>query len=185
MLQGRVDLPLTELGRRQARAAAAVLPSGATVVTSPLRRAVETAELMVGESEFADVGIIVDDRWVELDYGSYDGSPLDSVPADIWDRWRTNLDFVAPGGESLRTCGARVRAACVALSAEPREPTASVVVVSHVSPIKAAVAWALGVDDSASWRMFLDVAAVCRVTVGPRGPALSSFNERAHLARLG
>jgi broad specificity phosphatase PhoE len=55
---------------------------------------------------------------------------------------------------------------------------ADVVVVSHVSPIKAAIAWALGVGDEVSWRMFLDVAALCRVRLGPRGPSLTSYGER-------
>ena len=49
--------------------------------------------------------------------------------------------------------------------------------VSHVSPIKAAVAWALGVGDEVAWRMFLDDAAVCRIDT--RGPVLrlTAFNQ--------
>ena len=186
LLQGRVDLPLTELGRRQARAAASVLSPGAAIVTSPLRRARETAEVMV-EAAVAlglTVGdVTVDERWIELDYGSFDGRPLDEVPGDVWDRWRSDLDFAAPAGESLRQCGARVRVACEDLAGAGADRT--VVVVSHVSPIKAAVAWALGVSDATSWRMLLDVAAVCRVGVGPRGPSLQSFNDRTHLAGVG
>ena len=50
-------------------------------------------------------------------------------------------------------------------------------VVSHVSPIKAAVAWAIGGDVMMSWRMQLDQAAVCRIGVGPNGAMLRSFNE--------
>ena len=62
---------------------------------------------------------------------------------------------------------------------------ADVVVVSHVSPIKAAVAWCLGAADETAWRMFLDVAAVSRLSVGPRGPSLHSYNERHHLTAAG
>jgi len=55
---------------------------------------------------------------------------------------------------------------------------ADVVIVSHVSPIKAAVAWALGGDIAMSFRCHLDQAAVCRVVVGAGGaPVLRSFNE--------
>lgn len=186
LLQGHVDLPLTELGRRQAAAAAAAVPAGARVVCSPLRRAVETAELLAVAMTVARPPIEVDERWIELDYGEYDGRPLGEVPAEVWDRWRTDPDFAPPGGESLRSCGRRVREACEDLAAGGAGPDApDVVVVSHVSPIKAAVAWALGVDDTTAWRMFLDVAAVCRLGAGPRGPSLLSFNDRAHLGLAG
>ncbi|HEX5267455.1 MAG TPA: histidine phosphatase family protein [Acidimicrobiales bacterium] len=192
LLQGRVDLPLTELGRRQAEAAAGVVPPGARIVSSPLRRAVQTAQILAaagGGSEGrgpVDAAISVDDRWVELDYGEYDGRPLGDVPGEVWDRWRTDADFAPPCGESLRACGRRVREACEEIGAGLRSADApAVVVVSHVSPIKAAVAWALGVEDTTAWRMFLDVAGVCRLSIGPRGPSLQSFNDRHHLTAAG
>ena len=54
--------------------------------------------------------------------------------------------------------------------------------MSHVSPIKAAVCWALGTDETACWRMHLGVAALTRVGVRPDGGAvLLSYNETAHL----
>ncbi|HET6810728.1 MAG TPA: histidine phosphatase family protein [Acidimicrobiales bacterium] len=193
LLQGRVDLPLTDLGRRQAEAAAGVVPPGARIVSSPLRRAVQTAEVLAaasaGDPEGSDrpeQAISVDDRWVELDYGQYDGRPIGDVPGEVWDRWRTDVDFAPPGGESLAECGRRVREACQDIAAAMRSPDAPVVVVvSHVSPIKAAVAWALGVEDTTAWRMFLDVAGVCRLSIGPRGPSLHSFNDRHHLTSAG
>jgi probable phosphoglycerate mutase len=59
-----------------------------------------------------------------------------------------------------------------------------VVAVSHVSPIKVAVCWALDVDETATWRMFLGLASITRIGCG-RGdvPQLLSFNETAHLTR--
>ena len=60
--------------------------------------------------------------------------------------------------------------------------TGDVVVVSHVSPIKAGVAWALGTGDEIAWRMFVALASVTRIAVSDRGPLLRSFNEVAHLA---
>jgi broad specificity phosphatase PhoE len=53
-----------------------------------------------------------------------------------------------------------------------------IVVVSHVSPIKAAVTWALGVGDEVGWRMFLSDAAVCRIDTSGSVPLLRAFNER-------
>ena len=53
--------------------------------------------------------------------------------------------------------------------------------VSHVSPIKAAAAWALGVDGTVAWRMFLGLASITRVGRGRTSPVLLSFNETGHL----
>ena len=176
-LQGRIDAPLTPLGERQAAAVAAAVGPVSRVVSSPLLRARSTA------AAFGVGGAVeVDERWIELDYGSWDGAVLATMDQAEWGRWRADPSFAPPGGESLVALAERVHAACDALVDEARE--ADVVVVSHVSPIKAAVAWALGVGPETSWRMFLGVAAVCRIAVGPRGPSLTSYNDVTHLASV-
>ena len=181
LLQGHADRPLNDLGRAQAGACAAALASvvanGATVVSSPLIRAQQTAAI-IGNGRPVEV----QPEWIELNYGKYDLRPTAEIPADVWKSWRTSLAFAPPDGESIGALGERVRRACVALAERAR--IGDVVVVSHVSPIKAAVAWALGVGDETSWRMRLDQATITRVTVGPQGPALVSFNETGHLASL-
>lgn len=174
-LLGRADPALTALGRRQAEAAGTAVGRAARVVSSPLRRARETAAAF-------GVPVEIDERWIELDYGDYDERPLAEVPQDLWRRWREDPGHRPPNGESLRAVGARVRLACEELAQQAGE--ADVVVVSHVSPIKAAVAWALGVGDEVAWRMYLDVAAVSRIAIGPFGPSLRAFNERHHLAGI-
>ena len=168
LLQGRVDLPLSDLGRRQAAALATIVPADARVVASPLLRARETAAAFGRDVE-------VDARWVELDYGELDGRPIGDVPPEVWTAWRADPHFVPPGGESLVTLGTRVRGACEELLDEARRR--DVVVVSHVSPIKAAIGWALGVGDEVGWRLFVQVASITRIAVGPGGPSLVSFNE--------
>ena len=75
----------------------------------------------------------------------------------------------------MHDLGVRVRAACEDLIS--RRSTGVVVVTSHVSPIKVAVAWALGAAPSISWRCFLDQAAICRIMCTPNGPMLVGFNE--------
>lgn len=178
-LQGHLDPPLTDLGRAQAAAAASSIlerSPGLRVVSSPLQRAVQTAEAFG-----PDVDVEVDERWIELDYGEWDGRPLASIPPEVWDGWRTDPTFAPPGGESLIHLSARVHEACVDLG---RDSSTDVVVVSHVSPIKAAVAWALGVGPTVSWRTFLGVASISRIAVGPKGPSLHSFNEDCHLRQV-
>ena len=53
-----------------------------------------------------------------------------------------------------------------------------VVVVTHVSPIKAAIAWGLGVPHDVAWRMWVEDASVCRLDHGPHGPVLRWFNRQ-------
>jgi broad specificity phosphatase PhoE len=174
-LSGRADVALTDEGRAQADAVAASLGSVGDVtrvISSPLLRAQQTAAAFGHPVE-------LDDRWIEVDYGDFDGVPVDSVPAETWKAWRADPEFAPPGGESLAAVGHRVRAACADLMADATD--GRVVVVSHVSPIKAAVAWALGVDDRVAWRMFLSPASVTCIGVGVRGASLQSFNVTTHL----
>jgi len=89
---------------------------------------------------------------------------------------RADPTFVPAGGESLAALGTRVRGVCEELLDEIRE--GDVVVVSHVSPIKAAIAWALSAGDEVAWKMFVEVASIARVGVDGYGPSLRSLNER-------
>jgi broad specificity phosphatase PhoE len=168
-LLGRADPPLTDLGARQAAAVAAAIGSVARVVSSPLARAQDSAACF-------GLPVELDERWIEIDYGDFEGLALTDVPADFWARWRDDPTLAPPGGESLAALGVRVRDACESLTADARER--DVVVVSHVSPIKAAVAWALAGDDRMQFRMFLDVAGVSRIAFRDHGPVLVSFDER-------
>ncbi|MEX2099903.1 MAG: histidine phosphatase family protein [Acidimicrobiia bacterium] len=170
LLLGRADPPLSEIGRHQAAALAARVPPDARIVASPLRRARETADAFGRAYE-------TDDRWIELNYGELDGVPLRDVPPALWAQWRADVTFVPPGGESLAALGLRVRAACDELLREIIDH--DVVVVSHVSPIKAAIAWALSTGDEIAWRILVEVASIARVSADRLGTSLRSLNERA------
>lgn len=174
-LGGRIETELTERGRAQVRAVADTVASfePARVVASPSIRTRDT-----GAAIAAAIGrsLATDDRLVELDYGEWDGRRIDEVTSDEWRRWRGDPSFAPPGGESLEDVRARV----VGFAREELDAGETVVAVSHVSPIKAAVAWALGVSDAVAFRMRLDLASITRLDVGPQ---LVSFNETAHLVR--
>jgi broad specificity phosphatase PhoE len=117
----------------------------------------------------------VDERWIEMDYGELDGQPATALPEQTWRTWWQDPHFVPAGGESVAAVGIRVREACAELASDAA--CGDVVVVSHVSPIKAALAWALGVGDEVAWRMYLVDAAVCRVDTSGSLPLLLAFNE--------
>jgi broad specificity phosphatase PhoE len=179
LLLGRADAPLDAEGIRQAEAlgrACAGLDV-ARVVTSPLSRCRDTAGAIAAAA--GGVPVAVDERWVELDYGELDGVPFAELPAELWATWRADIEWCPPGGESLAALGRRVRAGAESVVDQARER--DVVVVSHVSPIKAAVAWALGVGDEITWRMWVAPASITRIGCSGPAPSLRSFNELAHL----
>jgi len=168
-LQGRMDPPIDDVGRGQAEAMAALVPHIDRLIVSPALRARQTAAVFGIEPE-------EDPRWLEMDYGCFDGATIADVPADVWTGWITDADFAPEGGETLRQVAARVFAACDELLDEAR--TREVVVVTHATPVKVAMAWAMGVDMRAAWRAHVDHASVTRVLVRERGPALAAFNLR-------
>lgn len=170
LLQGRLDPPLDEVGRRQAEAIAALVGEVDEVIASPLVRAQETAACFGRE-------VVVDERWIEVAYGEYEGVPVGEVPPEVWQEWRTNRAYKTRGGESFGDLDTRVRSACAELT--DRLGERDIVVVSHVSPIKAAVAWSLGVTMEIMFHCHLAQASVCRIDIGRFGPVLHGFNERA------
>jgi broad specificity phosphatase PhoE len=175
LLLGRMDAPLTERGLAQAGTLGPSVIGATRLISSPLSRARDTAEALG-----TGLPVEIDDRWVEVDYGEFDGRPLGSVPAEVWTRWRSDPDYRPPGGETLTEAGARVRSACeelFAVDGEGARGSGPVVVVSHVSPIKAATCWALGLGDGGAWRLYLATASVTRLAWGADGPVLNRFND--------
>ena len=169
LIQGQRDLDLTPLGRRQAADLAEVVPRAAAVISSPLRRARQTAEAL-GQHP-----IRLDPRWAEMDFGDYEGLAVDDVRHIIWPNWERDAEWAPPGGESLAAVSRRVIRACEDLAAQAA--TDDVIVVTHVSPIKAAVAWALDASPQIAGRMFVEVASVTAIAVRPDGQrVLVSFN---------
>jgi len=180
---GRGDIPLTSAGLQQAAAVAARLAQRGgidAVVTSPLRRALRTAEAV---AETAGVPLAVDPDLVETDFGEWEGLTFGEVlarwPAEMA-AWQADVSAAPPGGESFAAVARRVAVALDRLLAERTGET--VVVVSHVTPIKTLVCRALTAPPAAMFRMHLDVAALCEAAWFADGPALlRSLNDTAHL----
>ncbi|HEV7688053.1 MAG TPA: histidine phosphatase family protein, partial [Acidimicrobiia bacterium] len=127
LVLGRADPELTDEGRRQAELLAAVLAEEpvARVLTSPLLRARETAEA-IGAA--CGVPVAVDERLVEIDWGTWEGRPAGSLGVADVDRWRAD-EGTAPEGESLESLSRRVDSFCLDTLGD-----GLVVAVSHVSP---------------------------------------------------
>lgn len=176
LLQGRLDQDLDDVGRVQASAIAEFVRARAEVaevISSPMKRALQTAECF-------GLPVEVDDRWVEISYGEYEGKSHAEVPSEVWTAWRDDPTLEPEGGESLAALDERVREACEDVA--ERAAHSDIVVVSHVSPMKSAVAWALGVGIEISWTCHLDHASVCRIRFRDGRPLLLTFNETAPIA---
>ena len=175
LLVGRADLDLDPVGHRQIEMLPTVL-TPTRVISSPLVRCQVTAAVF-------GLPVEIEPRVIEVDYGVYDLMPLDEIPREMWARWRSDPDFVPPGGESMRAMGDRVREVCEELVEQAAHT--DIVVVSHVSPVKAAAAWAVGLGDADAWRLMVDQASITRIGRGRGGhPMLRSFNETGHLAGI-
>jgi len=174
LVLGRADPELTEEGHEQAARLAAALASEpvTAVLASPLLRTRETAE-PIGEA--CGVPVVVDDRLIEIDWGTWEGRSTGTLAQSDVDRWKADKG-TAPEGESLESLTQRVESFCT-----EHLDDGLVVAVSHVSPIKAAAAWAMGVDGTVAWRMYLGLASITRVGQGRTSPVLLSFNETGHL----
>jgi probable phosphoglycerate mutase len=180
---GGDDPSLSDDGRHQAELAAAVLAAtGAidAVVSSPLRRARETADVVASRLGLA---VHEDDAWRECSFGQWDGLTMAQV-AERWPdevaAWQASTSVAPPGGESFDEVERRVRVARDrALSRHPRR---RVLVVTHVTPIKQLVRLAVGCGPEALWRLDSSTASLSTTRWWPDGgSSLASFNETSHL----
>jgi broad specificity phosphatase PhoE/ribonuclease HI len=183
---GRADLPLTELGERQAAAAAARLATTdgvIAVVSSPLLRARQTAKPV---ADALGVPLHVHDGLIETDFGTWEGLTFEEARArdpDLHTRWITDTSLAPPQGESMEAVHRRVRRVRDQLIAE--HGPAALVVVSHVTPIKALLRMALDAGPSLLHRLHLDVASLSMAEFYPDGPAtVRLVNDTSHLSRL-
>jgi probable phosphoglycerate mutase len=179
---GRGDPELTPLGHAQAAGAAARLarvPDVAAVLTSPLRRARQTAALV---AEATGAPLVVRDRLVETDFGDWDGLTFAEARArdpQVHADWLGSEDVAPPGGESFAAVGRRIEAERAELVAE--HPGATLVLVSHVTPIKMLLRDALQAGPGVLYRLHLDLAALSIVDFYPDGGAsVRLVNDTGH-----
>jgi len=185
---GHGDPELTGVGQEQAAAAARALAARlakegvapAAVLSSPLRRARQTAAA-VAEATGAD--LLVRDALIETDFGGWEGLSFAEArerDPELHGRWLGSADVEPPGGESFRSVGERIEA-------ERRRivedfPGSTVIVVSHVTPIKMLIRDALGAGDEVLFRMHLDLACTSVADFYPDGGAsVRLVNDTSYL----
>ncbi len=157
---------LTDEGRAQVREVAEWLaPLAASVeavVTSPVRRTRESAEIL---AERLGLGLVDEPGFAEMEFGTWDGMTFTEVRdqrPDELEAWLGSLDVAPGGGETFREVEARVGQGLRRLL--DRYPGRTVIVVSHVTPIKTLVAHAVGAPLTALFHMELSTASVTVVS---------------------
>jgi len=178
---GRGDVPLSPDGFEQARRVAARLADREgvkAVVSSPLRRARRTAEAIAAEF---GLGVTIEDDLVETDFGDWEGHTFAEVQQrwpDLLTEWLASPDVAPPGGESFADTAERVLRARDRLLAA--YPATTIVVVSHVGPVKTLLRTALDAPPQTMFRMQIDVASVSEIDWYPDGPATVRLVNDAH-----
>ena len=178
------DPSLTETGSAQAAAAAARLAGcdATAVISSPLARAQQTAGLV---ARALGVEVVVEQGLRETDFGDWEGYTFGEVKQK-WPReltaWLADTGVAPPFGESFDATATRVRQARDRVLGAYGGQT--VVLVSHVTPIKTLLRIALDAPPTALYRMHLDLASVSEVQWFADGPAVvRSLNDTGHLPR--
>jgi probable phosphoglycerate mutase len=179
---GRNDLPLSLTGRAEAEAAAVRVGQLGVdvVVSSPIRRTRETAETVAA---VLGLPVELDDDLVELDFGDLEGLTLDEALAKhplAVRRFMSDVTVKAPGGESIAEVSARVARARRRIL--DRHAGKTVLLVSHVTPIKLFLAAGLDVGDAIVHRIFLDACCLSTVAWSSDGRAsVRLVNDTSHL----
>ncbi|WJK37004.1 bifunctional RNase H/acid phosphatase [Solwaraspora sp. WMMA2065] len=185
---GRGDVALSEQGAAQATAAAAriavIRAKVDVIVCSPLSRCVDTARAIA--AEVGDPPVRAEADLIECDFGEWEGRTFAEVrerwPAELT-AWLASTELSPPGGESFAQVAGRVRRVVRELLTTYRGKT--VVVVSHVSPLKIMLRDALGAGDALLHRLYLDPTGISVIDTWPDGGvAVRTVNDTAHLAGI-
>lgn len=150
--------------------------------SSPLRRAMQTAEIIARRLH---VPIVTDPRLQELDAGVFQGQlrrDLEALFPEEYARWLAgDLDFVIPQGESRRQLMARGTAVFREIAAGPQR---HVVVVTHGGLLTATLRVVLGTERTLN-PFALQNASITRVQIDSAGATLLDLNDTAHLRDIG
>ena len=171
-VQGRGDVPLSDTGRAEVMTwRVPVEFAKFQWITSPLKRAAETASLL-GAAE-----PLRDPRLAEMDWGEWEGKHLDALRQELGDLMRAweakGLDFRAPGGESPRQVQQRLRP----FLAERAALGTDTVAVAHKGVIRAVYALATGWDMTGPPRHKLSEPCAHLFTLAGDGvPAVARLN---------
>ncbi|WNG91102.1 bifunctional RNase H/acid phosphatase [Mycobacterium sp. ITM-2016-00318] len=180
---GRGNPALTEVGEAQAEAAAEYLGKRGgvdAVITSPLQRAYDTA---AKAAKALGLDVTVDADLIETDFGTWEGltfSEAAEQDAELHRKWLRDTSITPPGGESFDSVAERVQRVRGRIISEHAGET--VLVVSHVTPIKTLLRLALDAGPGILYRLHLDLASLSIAEFYPDGASsVRLVNDTSYL----
>jgi len=186
IFRGRADVPLNERGRAEARALGRGLEHvrPAACYSSPLSRAMETAEAALGAHS---LDIKADEGVIDIDYGEWQGlsdAEVSGRYTDMYRRWHETPHRVRfPGGESLAMVKRRALASLERIRKDHPEQT--VFVVAHRVVTKVIMCAALGLGNSAFWKIRQDNCACNIIELSAKGAVVALMNDTCHMRSAG
>lgn len=179
--QGQTDVPLSDVGRRQAALVAPRLAGRAidAAYASDLQRAWDTASI-IGQA----LGITAtpEPRLREIKFGAIEGLTFDEAEAlypAMLIHWLEGGDGAPPGGETYQAFSARVQALLDGLKQVHRDQT--VLLVAHGGPIRQMIRLALGLPPAGQWYFKVENASISELSLYGEQPMLLRLNDTAHL----
>lgn len=184
-VQGQADLPLTNLGRRQAKAGAQRLQrrewNPTAIYCSDLVRAAETAEILAAGWGLA---VVLDERLQEYDCGeltNLNEQEIETLYPEIWHSMHHSADWVSiPGEEGNQAFDLRLQAVLAEIRARHGDEE-TVAIVSHGALLGTLLRQFLGLDTSRPAPFRFGNTSISVVELLPPGPVLTLLNDTCHL----
>ncbi len=179
--QGQHDVPLNEVGQRQAAALAGRLAGYAfeSIFVSDLTRAVATAQAI---TSCHICSITVEPRLREISFGEWEGLTYAEIAARnpvLLAAWEKNIENAPPGGETLAQLAGRVQAVLDELQRVYADDT--LLLVAHGGTLQVLICLAMGLPPENYWHFRLSPASLSEIALYPRGGILNLFNDTSHL----
>jgi len=182
--QGQTDVPLNQIGRRQAAALAKRLSTERidAAYASDLSRAWETATAIIAHHACplqAEPGLR------EMSFGDWEGltyAEIQERDAQLLARWEVDeLNLSAPAGETLHQIAQRVKTVFERITV--KHPDDTVLLVAHGGALQVLLCLILGLPSQSYWQFHLDQASLSEVRIYPQGAILNLFNDTCHLEK--
>jgi len=184
IFRGRVDVKLNETGIKQAQLLSKYLgdaPIGA-VYSSPLKRAVKTAEIIAGPH---NIGVKPSQELTDFDYGEWQGLSHKMVKEKYgatYNQWLRNPHWVRmPEGENLFDVRRRI---CKLINQITARHEGIVALVSHRVILKVIICALLGLDNSHFWNIKLDTCGITTFIYQEKRFILEKHNDTSFLKSI-
>ncbi|MDO9301084.1 MAG: alpha-ribazole phosphatase, partial [Anaerolineales bacterium] len=182
--QGQSDIPLNEVGKKQAKALANRLSAEHfdSIYSSDLQRATETAKIICKSEWHSDL------RLREVNFGDWEGLTYGEIKEkhpDTLSAWENDIYKNAPpNGETLEGLSARVQSMLGELYAKHKDQT--VLIVAHGGVLQTLICLALNLKPTMYWRFHLSTASLSEIAFYPKGAGaiVNLLNDTSHLEKI-